>query len=105
MAVNRIVAAIDAMDKRLAVRLDSAADIESERAKQALMNQKMNIEFDEYCVFQDKKSQAQAAGILTCDEAMTIYRILGGGPEDFNKATLAQKVIVNQIVAELMRAA
>lgn len=101
---NRIVDAIVALHKRLDVRLGSAQDIPEERALQERLDREMDIDAEEYSVFQERKSLAQASGVLTVDEATSIYAILGSGPADFNAQTLARKVIVTQTVKELLAA-
>ena len=99
---NRIVGAIVALDTRLAVQLDSSNDVATVRGQQAAMHKTFDMDFETWSMAQDKKSLAFASGVLTLDEANSVYLILGGSPEAFNKGTLAQKVIVTKVLAELL---
>lgn len=99
---NRIVAAIDAQDKAVHVKLDTGA---VSQARLDELHGELDMAFDEWTCCQERKSLAQAQGVLTVEEAMTIYRILGSGPDDFNGRTIAQKVVVTQVLAELLKRA
>ena len=92
---NRIQDAIDNLYNRT-VALESA--------KLDALNKSLDIDHADYCAYQDAKSQAQAAGKLSFDEAVTIYAILGSGPEAFNGSNVAEKCIVTQIIGELLAA-
>jgi hypothetical protein len=99
---NRIVDAIDARDKLVHRKLDTGA-VTQERLD--ALHGSLDMALDEWVICQDRKSLAVAGGTLTVDEGMTIYRILGSGPDDFNACTLAQKVVVTQLLAELLERA
>ena len=95
-AMNRIVNAIEGLKTRIANLNDAAAMRRLETAA--------SISFDEYTTFQNVKSEMQAGGVITYDEAVTIYEILGSGPEAFKRHTLAERIIVIKTMQELMAA-
>ena len=94
--MNRIVNAIEGLKTRIANLNDAAAMRRLETAA--------SISFDEYTTFQNVKSEMQAGGVITYDEAVTIYEILGSGPEAFKRHTLAERIIVIKTMQELMAA-
>jgi hypothetical protein len=95
--MNRILTAVERTRKLI----DSA---KSEGKDLTALNQKMNMSFEEWTKFQEKKSLAQAGGILTYEEATTVYGFLGSGPDEFNRQDLAVKVTLTKAFAELMAA-
>lgn len=67
------------------------------------------LTFQEFVAFQNQQAIAHASGILSTDEASTVYRLLGGECHADNGnggwptgVTLAQKMTVNQLMGELM---
>lgn len=99
--MNRIQDAIN----QLATRIDSMDGVGLTGRPLSEMN--TDLAFDEFVAFQDIKSTAQASGLLTVDEALTIYAALGGeaysGGDGWPDGTgIATKVIVNQVCAEMM---
>jgi len=68
--------------------------------------QSMAIDLMEFVAFQNIKSRAQLRGILTLDEAMTVYAALGegwGSNGGWAASTdLATKVVITQLMGELL---
>jgi hypothetical protein len=98
--MNRVVNNINRMklqiEQRIADGLTTAEAVEG-------TNKALDMEFDEYVRFQEIKSLAVADGTLSLDEGMTIYNYLGeSGPEKFNKAPVAAKVVLTNLFAELL---
>ena len=91
--MNRIRAAINKVNQSIADH-GKTADLEA-------LSRTLDITFEEYCYFQDVKSLAQADARATFDEAMTIYQILGSGPDAFNAQPVAEKVVVTKAITEL----
>jgi hypothetical protein len=97
---NRIVAKIEA--QRL--------DIENKLNNNLLTPEKiqgtsdaLNLDLNEYVVFQDLKSLAVLSGKLTTDEGMTVYSYLGeSGPDNFNKSPIEAKVVLTKLFSELL---
>jgi len=69
--------------------------------KLAELNRALSLSMEEYCLFQDKKSLAQANGKLNHEEAQTIYSLLGDGPAHFNDQSLAIKATLTKVFHEL----
>ncbi len=93
---NRIAAAVALLGPRV-----EALDSE----KRAIVDKAARFDFEMWTVAQDHKSLAQADGRLSYDEAVTIYGILGSGPDEFNRAGLAERMVVTQLLGELMKRA
>lgn len=93
--MNRISQAIAKMDERV-----KSKNLSPEKLEQ--VNRSLDItDISEYSTFQQLKSAA-AGGVLTADEAQTIYGYLGNTPEQFNRQPLAVKAVLTQIFKELL---
>lgn len=95
---NRIEEKVLAYEKRIASSGRTPAEL-------ADLNLKMANSFSDHAQFQELKSHAQMQGILTLDEAMTVYSILGEFPTKdgwASGASLAQKITVSQLMGELL---
>ena len=69
------------------------------------MHGEMKLALDEFVQYQNLQAQAHAQGILTTDEAQTVYIALGG--ESFNPdwpdgTSLATKTAITQLMGELI---
>jgi hypothetical protein len=70
------------------------------------MHTDMALSFQEFIAFQNAQARAHASGKLSADEAMTVYRALGGEvyKGDWpDGTTLAAKVTLTQLMSELIR--
>jgi len=88
-AIDRIQAAIDTKGPEPLLRLEKS------------MN---DVTFAELCRYQEVKSAAQVGGLLTLDEALQVYRILGGeapSVEKWKARTMAEKITVTQLAWEI----
>ena len=98
MPVNRIQAAISRYEEKMPTIAKEKLDKLSEQLK---------TEWGDLCTYQTLQSQAFAMGKLTLAEAQQIYQILGGecpSPEGWDKRPLAERVVVTQIMSELLDA-
>jgi len=98
--INRVAYGIARMKAQIENRI-----LEGLTTKEAVAEASvaLNINFEEYCVFQNLKSEACASGKLTTDEGMTIYACLGSGPASFNKQTVEVKTILTKLLSELLK--
>lgn len=97
--MNRIATAI-AMKK---------AEIDGKIASGAIMQSQidttsaaLDMELEEFAMFQEMKSLAVANQVLTLDEGQTIYVYLGEVPTTFNRQPIEVKVILTQMFKELL---
>ena len=98
---NRVASAVLRMEAQIAKRI---ADGITTKEKVESTREALNMEFDEYCKFQELKSLAFAQGIITIDEANTLYGYLGTIPDTFNRQSAAVKSVLTQFYTELLRA-
>jgi len=72
------------------------------------LDRAMDLEPAEYARFQELKSLAQAHGVISLDEAQTIYAALGGEYGDPDNGgwgadtTTAMKVTVTMLIGQIM---
>lgn len=99
MFTNRIIDGITKMraqiEKRISDGIVSRAQVDEACVK-------MDMDYTEWSLFQDTKSLAQASGVLSHDEAQTIYAILGSSPEHFNASDAGTKAVLTRIFAQLL---
>ena len=86
---NRILEAIDRAETAIASHPGSAEKLARSLA---------SLTPAEMAVYQERKSLAQASGLLTHGEAQTVYAILG----DWDGASIAQRMTVTQLMGQLM---
>lgn len=96
---NRLQAAIDRVQEKV-------DQLPADSAKQALggLSAKLTCTIDELVAYQDIKSQGQAAGIITLEEAQLVYDILGGEAptvEKWNARSVAEKGCVTHLMWEI----
>jgi hypothetical protein len=94
---NRIAAAIAAYQ----AKIDGGTIPQDKLDK---LNTDLNMEFDEHFAGQNAQAEAHAGGKLTLEEAQTVYQALGQSADHFNKQPLATKIVVTQLVQELLSA-
>ena len=66
------------------------------------LNKQLDMELEEYVKFQELKNIAMMDNMLTLDETNTIYKYLGNTLEHFNNQPLEVKVVLTQILKELL---
>lgn len=96
---NRIVHAFSQMQRQIQQRL---AGGKTTMAKVDELSAALDLNFSDFCSFQDVKSWAHAAGLLSLSEAQTIYISLGNTPFTFNSRPIEEKVVLTQIFKELL---
>lgn len=97
--MNRVTAMIQRATERMNAKLASG---EITQAKVDETSRKSDMAFDEYCLFQERKSLAVAEGKLTLEEGQTVYAYLGSTPETFNSQPFPVKAVLTQLFAELI---
>ena len=98
---NRIVVRI--AENKIAIEKVKADNIIT--AEQAEETRKaLDFNWEEYTALQRLKSEACLNNRLSTDEGMTVYNYLGeGGPDKFNEQPLEVKVVLTQLLAELLK--
>jgi hypothetical protein len=71
-------------------------------AKYTEFDRMLNMTHDEWVMFQEKKSLAQAEGRMTVENAMWVYEQLGGTVEIFNSRPAATKYVMTEIFKKLL---
>jgi hypothetical protein len=64
----------------------------------------LNMPLDEFVRFQELKSHAVSNGILSVEEGMTIYNLMGNYPSVFNGQPYAEKAALTNLFSELLKA-
>ena len=107
---NRIDKAIGRQQGRIDALIKSGVDLKGNPIKASLENMEntMALSVKDHVDFQNQQVGANAVGKLNSDEALTIYNALGEYHNDANGGwqdgvTLATKVIVTQVVSELLK--
>jgi len=62
----------------------------------------LDINSEELTVFKNVNSLAAANGTLGHEESMTVYALLTGGVEAFNKESVGVKLTVTNLIKQLM---
>ena len=97
--MNRIIFAI----KRLESRLESLSEEQIKKCETVIDN----VSFEEFNLYQDTQALAHANGLISYEEAQTLYNIFGGSfpdPDKFKKLPLSEKIISVQFVTGLCKA-
>ncbi len=96
---NIIERAITAQRQNISERLKDGRTTQDKLNSLSLT---MDMEADEFVRFQELKTVAVASNVLTLEEGMTIYRLLGQSPHQFNTRELAVKVTLTELFNELL---
>ena len=96
---NRIKQAIINKAVELKQRLDDGI-ISQEQINELRTALDMNLE--EYCKFQNLKSESFISNLLSLDEANYVYKLLGTTPETFNAQPVQIKIVLTQLFQELL---
>ncbi len=99
--MNRIATAITAHEKIITERLANGLVTQDNLDR---LDRVLDMDLFEYVRFQDLKSVAVSAQMLTLDEGNTVYAHLGNTPETFNGRSIAVKVTLTELFRELMEA-
>jgi len=94
--MNRIQARIDTREAQLKQATQEAIDKVTANCD--------NTDQEELAQFQEQKSLAQATGVITMDEAQTLYAIFGGETASTNQwkqRTLAEKITALEVIFEI----
>lgn len=89
--MDRVKSAIDTIQKRLDLKGTPDPD-----------STVLDMEFEEFARFHELKSVACASGILTMQEGMTVYNIMGELPSVFNNRRYAEKAALTKLFSELI---
>ena len=96
---NKIIAAIASRKQQIEKRI---ADGLTTAEKVAETCKALDMELDEYCMFQELKSLAVAHNLLTLEEGNTVYGFLGNTPEHFNNQSVEVKATLTGLFKELL---
>lgn len=69
---------------------------------ETVLSKRLDLTFDEHAYYQERKSLALAIGVLALPVAQELYRLLGETPQVFNSQSLATKVVVTQVMAQIL---
>lgn len=96
---NRIRAAIDKKAIEIKAKLESGKLTQEKIEK----NRKaLDMGLEEYCMFQNLKSESWMNKLLNLEEANYIYRLLGEVPETFNSQPIQVKTVLTKLFHELL---
>ena len=98
IAMNRITTAIATQRTLIAERLANGSTTQ-ERVNAC--HKLLDMDVEEFCKFQEIKSAAIDTA-LTLEEANTIYKYLGSGPDHFNKQAVEVKAALTCVFKELL---
>ncbi len=98
---NRITAAFEAKRVEIANRLKTGLATKAGVAKAA---SDLDMDVEEFCMFQELKTLAVGTGLLTADEGMTVYAALGTVPTVFNAQPVWVKAVLTGLFRELLAA-
>jgi predicted transcriptional regulator YheO len=83
------------------------AQVESknlEQEKLTEISKSLDMQLDEYCIFQTQKNIAMMANKLSLEETQTIYGYLGNTLEHFNGQPVHVKAVLTKLLTELLGA-
>ena len=103
--INRVVAHADAL--RTVIQSGRKPDgTPLEPGALERLDADLAIDLLEFAVFQDVKSRAQLHGLITTEEALTVYHALGGAPGSNGgwapDTDLAMKVTVTGLIKQIL---
>ena len=93
---NRVVNAFEGM-KQIVLR--GIKDGRFDKEKIETLDKILRMNHEEYASIQELKSLAQMMGVLSMEEAMSIYAALEG----FNKQPLHVKIVISELHAVLLK--
>ena len=106
---NRVSDAVGRQQDRIDKLVEGGRDLKGNPIGPSLkrLEKEMGLDASEHAAFQQQQSQAAAMGDLNTDEAMLVYNALGEYHNPSNDGWapgvgLATKVIVTQIISELL---
>jgi hypothetical protein len=99
--MNRVLIAVKKMKGQIEQRLATGV---TTTEKVVETHKALDMEFMEYCKFQELKSLAVANGKLSAEEGQTIYNYLGETVDTFNGQPVEVKAVLTQIFSELLKA-
>jgi hypothetical protein len=101
LEMNRIQAAFDRMKLQIADRIKQGLTTQE---KVDSLYKTLDLDLEDYVVFQEAKSLAVASGKLNLEEGMTIFNALGNTPNHFNKQPIHIKSVLTSLLKELLQA-
>ena len=96
---NRFVRIINQKTFEIQDNIDCGR-ITAERVKE--IHHDLDMPMEEFCQFQEFKSLAVQAELITLSEGMAIYHYLGSIPETFNQQPIAVKAVLSSFFLELL---
>jgi len=97
---NNVLAAIAATEKNLEQALATG---QTTSGRLENLHRTLDMECLEFCRFQELKTIAVAERKISLDEGNTIYRLLGGSPDTFNRQPLPVKIVLTQLFQAMLQ--
>ncbi len=91
---------INATDERLKSLIDSG---EQSQGDFDILHDSLDMSASEWVSLQDLKSIYAGSNVLSSDAAIEIYNLLGSSVDDFNRSSLAIKIVLTEIHAALLK--
>lgn len=99
--MSRIQSAIEKMKGAIEGKL-AAGEITAQQVENT--HRSLDMDWFEWSAFQERKSLAVAAGVLTPEEGNEVYAILGtSGPEKFNDSPVEVKAVLTKLFHDLLK--
>lgn len=86
----------EVMKKKLA-----AGEVSQEQIDK--LNKSLELDMQEYCMFQEEKSLASMDGRLNLEEAQSVYHYLGECPSTFNAQPFEVKYVLTEVWTSLLK--
>lgn len=91
---------ISATDERLQSLIDSGEKSQSEFD---ILHDSLDMSPSDWVSLQDLKSIYAGSSVLSSDAAIEIYNLLGSSVDEFNRSSLAIKIVLTEIHAALLK--
>jgi hypothetical protein len=98
--MNRILNSVTKLENQMKDRLEKNITTQEEVDN---LHKSLDMDISEYVKFQELKSLFCANGLLSLEEAQTIYGYLGNSVEHFNSQNVIVKSVLTKLFAEMMQ--
>jgi hypothetical protein len=98
--MNRILNSVTKLENQMKDRLEKNITTQEEVDN---LHKSLDMDISEYVKFQELKSLFCANGLLSLEEAQTIYSYLGNSVEHFNSQNVIVKSVLTKLFAEMLQ--
>lgn len=98
--MNRVLNSVLKLENQMKDRLEKNITTQEEVDN---LRKSLDMDISEYVKFQELKSLFCVNGLLSTEEAQTIYSLLGNSVEHFNKQNVIVKSVLTKIFAEMLQ--